>query len=430
MTRFFSLAQRFSLAAIVFIAVIAAPRELLLEVTDQPNIPLDFRAIMISRPDYPLLFLLLITGLRLVFDSTYPARIGATARLIWIRYGGVFWLALSIWMGTSLLWAGQPIMTRYVALHALAALIMALILADLIRAEGDDWLLSALVISGVIQTVVAVAQSITGGPLGLAALGEAQRFTYDPENFYRATGLSQHANYLGGYLAIAIFACILLSYRIAQRQQRPILPVVAGIICGIGLTTTLSRSAILGLAVGCLPLIWLILRRASPALRRLMVVGGVAAVVGGIILVLIATRGDLATRFFSGREFFFEDSWAEISASPLIGTGAGNLMLNIGPKRGYEVPNLLPVHNVYLYVWAESGLVGLALFVAGCAAILARLRSVNRQALIWSCAFVAVCVIMLFDNYWWGVHPFQLLFLWVIGMWWGLATSPTSARTQ
>lgn len=430
MSRFFSLAQRFSLAALVFIAVIAAPRELLLEVSDQPNIPLDFRAIMISRPDYALLLLLLITGLRLVFDALYPARLAATARLIWIRYGGVFWLALAVWMGASLLWAGQPIMTRYVALHAFAALIMALILADLVRAEGDAWLLPALVISGVIQTAVAVAQSITGGPLGLAALGEVPRFTYDPVNFYRSTGLSQHANYLGGYLVIAIFACVLLGQRMMLRRQRPILPVIAGVICGIGLTTTLSRSAILGLAVGCIPLIWLILRRASPALRRLVLIGGVVAVLGGISLVFIATRGDLATRFFSGREFFFEDSWAEIIAHPIIGTGAGNLMLNIGPKRGYEIPNLLPVHNVYLYVWAESGLIGLALFLAGCALILVRLREANAQALIWGCAFIASCVIMLFDNYWWGVHPFQLLFFWMFGLWWGLASTPAPDSIQ
>jgi O-antigen ligase len=97
-------------------------------------------------------------------------------------------------------------------------------------------------------------------------------------------------------------------------------------------------------------------------------------------------------------------------------------MLEAGTLWGLDVVNLLPVHNVYLFIWAEQGLPGLALFVVGCGVILWRLRRTDQpEVLIWSACFLAICTVNLFDNYFWAVHPFRVVFFWVIGLWWAYA---------
>jgi O-antigen ligase len=177
--------------------------------------------------------------------------------------------------------------------------------------------------------------------------------------------------------------------------------------------------------VGTLPtLIWL-LRLAAPRTRRLIISGALAVSVIGAGLALVATRGDIVSRFFMGREFFFDWSWAEIQASPVIGAGAGNLMFAIS-ERGVNERDVLPVHNVYLYVWGETGLIGMVLFVLGCGSVLGVI-SQRPERLIWGGALLGVCVTMLFDNYWWAILPYRVLFFWVIGSWWGLLSAEPAA---
>lgn len=410
-----SLMQRGLLMLIVFIAVISSPRVMLLEVQPLANVPLEFRAVTVALPDFALILLLLATALRLVIESNYAERLLKTARrLLW--HGLFFWIALLVWMGISSAWSPAAIMTRFVTVHALGGLLMALVLADLMWHEGAHGLLWGVIISAAIQAVIGVAQSLNGDPLGLGALGELPRFSYDTDRFFRAAGLSQHPNYLGGYLMVSLFACLLITWQNWTRPRWRWLGMGLAAVCAVGLIATLSRSALIGTGAGLLPLV-IVLLRALGAKRRRLILGGLAVIaVIAVALVLIATRGDVVTRFFTAREFFFNDSWREIQRNPILGTGAGALMITID-AHGSDLIDVLPVHNVYLYVWAEAGIIGLALFVLACGSILWRIR--RNPALIWGCAFLAVCVTMLFDNYWWAIHPFQIVFFWVVGYWWG-----------
>jgi O-antigen ligase len=105
-------------------------------------------------------------------------------------------------------------------------------------------------------------------------------------------------------------------------------------------------------------------------------------------------------------------------------------MLEVGRIWGMDIEHLLPVHNVYLYIWAELGLPGLALFLLGCFSILKRLRSrLSANMLLWLCCFLAICGVMIFDNYWWAVHPFRVVFLCVVGLWWGYTSREAAPIT-
>jgi O-antigen ligase len=417
--------QIISLALIGFVSVISSPRQMLLEVLDQPNIPLDFRIVALSLPDFVVVVLLAVTVIRLLADSVYRERLLDTLGTVLLRLGGIFWALLAGWMALGMLWAGSAVMVRYSTLHLLCVLATALVLADLVRADeapGGRAILYGLLAGACVQSVLAVLQVINNGPLGLWALGEISRFWYAPTNFYRAPGLSMHPNYLGGYQMIGLFASILLGVQFRREGRSLALPALAGVASAIGLIATLSRSALVGTGVGLLPLVLGVFVRVRGRARIVFMLGGTAALILAGIWLLIALRSDIQTRIFAPREFFFDDSWAVIQGAPVLGVGAGNLMLEVGRMRADSSPNLLPVHNVYLYVWGEVGLPGVILFVAACGAILVRLRPrFGRDSRLWTLCLLAVCVVMLFDNYFWAVHPFRVLFFWVIGMGWGLA---------
>jgi O-antigen ligase len=267
-----------------------------------------------------------------------------------------------------------------------------------------------------------MAQAINGGPLGLWGLGEIDRFPYETTTFYRAPGLSMHPNYLGGYLMITLFACAVLAYRNIQNRKWLILLAFCAGFIGLGLVATLSRSAMLSTVVGFAPIIIVLVM--SIGRRARLIMGGVLVVVlaAAAIWGWLVLAGNVQARFLAGREFFFTYSFEVIKNSPVLGVGASNLMLEAGRIFGTTVEHLLPVHNVYLFIWAELGLPGLALFLIGCFSILRRLRTrYGMDAFIWTCCFLAICLVMVFDNYWWAVQPFRVLFLWVIGLGWAYA---------
>jgi O-antigen ligase len=411
------------LSIIIFTSVISSPRSMLLEISRQPNIPLEFRIVAISIPDYFVVLLFIATMVRLLFDSEYRGQIALTANSIVTGWGGFWWGGLALWMVIGTLWAGDSTMLRFTTLHFILLLIMAVILADAIRRRNERVLLLTLVGSAVIQSVIAIAQIIHSGPLGLWSLGEVDRFAYETTAFYRAPGLSMHPNYLGGYLMVALFAGAVLIRQNIQNKKSVVLPVLAGLIICIGIITTLSRSAMLATAVGFTPIIALIFW--STARRNRWLIGGalVMIIIVAAALIWIILNGNIQVRIFASREFFFIYSFEVIKNHPVLGVGAGNLMLEVGRIWGTDIEHLLPVHNVYLYIWAELGLPGLALFLLGCFSILRHLRQrSSSDSFIWLCGILAICAVMLFDNYWWAVHPFRVVFLWVMGLWWGYAS--------
>lgn len=423
--------QNWLLWIIAFSCVIASPRVELVNVLQQTNIPLDFRSVTLSIPDFVMVVLILISLFRLIAVTDYRKSFLATFDDVIGRRGGLAWVLLVLWMGAGLLWAVSPLMTRFDTLHAILCLLMALLMADLMRQQRSLFgVVPAVIVGATIQSVVAVLQVLNNGPLGLSVLGEIPRFFYDPTNFFRATGLSMHSNYLGGYLMIALFSCAFAAFINWRAGRSVIVLVIVGSLCGIGLIATLSRSAILGTVVGVLPIGIVLLKTSPLRLRKLLILAVVIILIVAALWGVLVLRGDVATRLLSPREFFFADSWAQIQTAPILGSGAGNLMINIGAQRSYAETNLLPVHNVYLFIWAELGLPGLALFTAGCVPLLFSLLhwKGNAPVLIWGSCFLGVCIIMLFDNYFWGVHPFRVLLFLVLGQWWGLTLQSEIAK--
>jgi len=430
--KWLGIAQLAMLFMIGFAGVISSPRQVLVLFSGRGDMPIEFQSLSISIPDFFLIAALLLTAVRLVIDSAFRAHLGETLRSLFIRYGGVFWVLLVIWMGVGLLWAKDPVFVRFATGQAIFALIGAFLVADFVRRGHDRELVFALLLSAVIEGVIAVGQFLHRGPLGLGFLGEVDRFWYDNAPFYRATGLSMHPNYLGGYMMLCLFAAILVARRRLEFNRPYILPVLVGGAAGVGLIATMSRSALLATVVGLIPALTVAIMSVHRKIARTTLYGligvGVALVIwGGVVLL---PNADI--RLFSPREFFFTDTFTVIQKSPVLGVGASNLMPEIAQLYPEESPTpRLPVHNVFMLIWAELGIPGLVLFSLGCLAIIVQMRPGNGiSAFTWAACFLAICVVNLFDNYFWAIMPMRVIFFWAIGLWWGFALRADEHRRQ
>lgn len=375
----------------------------------------EMRAIVLFLGDYVLLGLGAVTAVRLVVDALYRGLLLTYTQNL-IEGGGISWFALLLWTGLGVLWAHEPVLVRYGTLQLAAELLMGIILAGLVSRGWLQMPLWAMVAGATAQSLLALAQTLHQGPLGWPILYESPLRLF---SVYRPFGLTINPNNLAGYLVPGIFACLILLRQRQPRAARQRLLLACGLLISCGLLATQSRAALAGTGAG---LLWVALRLRLRLTRRAWLILIAGAVVlglwGGVLL-----AGNYRDRLdLTQREFLLADTWAVLRESPLFGVGIHNLVLAIAALHQGEpsLQLLLPAHNTYMVIWAELGLPGLLLFVAGGAVLIIRSR---RQAgvavvLLGGC-LLAFGVIMLFDFYFWDDHRSRTLLFWIIGLWWG-----------
>jgi O-antigen ligase len=387
------------------------------------------RGIVLKLPDYGLLLLSLVTVLRLIVAPAYGQALVHTAVCLFRARLILPWVALALWTTASLLWADEPVLTIYHAAHLALALLAALLVAENTHHPSDNGLLSSLmmgfVLGGAAQGLLACLQAINGGAVGLHWLGEL-RYQHP-----RAYGLTIHHNTLSSYLVIAWFMTILW-IRLDKRTGRwTILKWTALALIGLGLFAALSRMALLATALGTGGI--LLMQPQSRQFYCQRTVQRIGLAIGLILLVIFGD--DLLRRFPSLQELFQRLTFASggavrvIEDAPLIGVGAGNLMLHVdalvSDGQVFILDNatdgwLQPVHNTYLVVLAELGLPGLLLFALGFAMILLRLSPrFGEPTLIIGWGLVALCLVMVTEFHFWVAVNWRAGLLMMIGLWWG-----------
>jgi O-antigen ligase len=405
--------QLFLCAILAAVCAYSVPRLVLFEYGQAIFTPLDFRAITLSVPDFVMATLLMATFMRLLTSKPYRAQLNhAFEHLLGAGLLPFILLLIYAFVGVFL-WARDPLLARFDALHMASALAAALIMADLHRQGVARWLVMGLVVGASAQTMIALLQVLRQDAIGLAWLGELPKsaFAYDPYSFYRPPALTMHSNYFGGYVMVAFLVCAYTAFRTKGRYAY--LWWAIGALCGVGLLASLSRGAMLSAGFGLLPLAFLWAKQSGQMRRLLMISLALAISAGGALMVI--TRGDLLSRVFAPREFFFADSWQVTQTAPLTGVGAGNLgmaITSLYPPNSVPIMPYLPVHNVYFFILAELGLIGLALFSLS-------LMLMIRSAGVWFGLYLAIICLMLFDNYLWAVHPFRILLMLVFAFSWG-----------
>ena len=108
-------------------------------------------------------------------------------------------------------------------------------------------------------------------------------------------------------------------------------------------------------------------------------------------------------------------AWQMFRQSPIFGIGLGSFLPRLPefllPRQFYF---LQPVHNIFLLILTETGVIVFGLTIFGLGLILKRLWKKRKHPL-----FLALLVIILtgfFDHYWLTLQQTQLLFALILGL--------------
>lgn len=411
------------ISALVLVVTPLVHRKIIWRAAPDALIHIEYQSIAIYLMDRVLLAGLALWLLRLLVSAPIRADFQHTLEAVFSHGGGRNWLLLIGWMALSTRWADEPHLARYRTLQIGVCLIWAIMVAQQTYRGRATLMLAALSLAAAGHSVLAIAQLLHSGPLGLYALGE-HRWEI-PWGVYRGNGLTNHPNNLGGYLMVALFACALWGWQRHQRTQSIRWPVGLGAIMLIGLAATMSRSALLALTITGSSVIFAAL---SPRLgrrrtARWLATGLIIAAVVGLMFIWVTGA---QFRLSLHRNFHAENTWTIFQDQPLLGAGAGNLMTTINSNITDDY--VLPAHSVPLIMLAELGVPGLLLLLIACLTALRGPRSLELT--LWRGCLLAILIVMAFDFYWWLDHRAQMLFFWALGVGWGLAAAERASPSM
>ncbi len=240
--------------------------------------------------------------------------------------------------------------------------------------------------------------------------------------FLRAYGTFPHPNILAGFSLVSLLGPTHILLTNKKLNHSALVLFVFGIILTV---LTFSRSGWLGYIVY---MVILILKSKYLDQKRLWLM--VAASVLTIVLALYPLRALVFTRISNapvqteqlstfGRSWLTAQAVEMIRENPLGGVGAGSFVLRLAD---YAVEGALiePVHNLFLLVGAELGIVGFILLASLYASTgLTIIRVQTPNAILASGTIAGLGVISLFDHYLWTVAPGRLLLGLAFGLWVG-----------
>lgn len=251
------------------------------------------------------------------------------------------------------------------------------------------------------QCALSIYQYFAQDALGLSLFGEKSPKTfayYNPGNhtwilkelfglkldlnyLFRVSGTFLHPNILGGFLFFAIMASYYLYRDVSGKLKRFSLQVMI-LLQFFTLYLSFSRSAVLALVVATFLWCFLQLKHLrknsgirSPAFKRLALLGGTVfcSVVVGIVLLYPQIKGrggilnynSVSKNADSERVIYMKVAGNMIKERPLLGVGYNNFQLHSYMAKSKFPENHLfaKVHNIYLLIAAESGLIGGGLFL-------------------------------------------------------------------
>ena len=341
-----------------------------------------------------------------------------------------------VWAFLSILWSFYKPIAIYRSLTLLEIILFAIILYKLINTR--KWLKIAffsLILSGIFQSVLGIAQFIHNGSLGLSMLGESQispqidgvaKIIINSEKHIRAYGTFPHPNVLAGFLVMPLFTVILETverYRIRLNPQNlfasheTLLDKVVSnkilffslVIISIGLILTFSRSTFLGIFIATL---FFIIKAIKDRKVKMPVKTVFLAItmIGITLCFLTFSTSFLSNQSIQERISQLNVSRETILKNPIKGVGIGQFIFDVYQNhKNLEGWQYQPAHNAYLLVFSELGVVGLTLFIIY---VLMKLVGALKQATgmpkfgLYKPFFyilIAYLVIMLFDHYFWDI---------------------------
>src|SRR5258706_6418790 len=238
----------------------------------------------------------------------------------------------------------------------------------------------------------------------------------------RAYGTLPHPNILGGFAFLTLLGPVSLFLANKKPNYPAVILLCLGIIL-IGLT--FSRSAWLALvAFMCI----LVLKSKYFERKKLFLLTSAVALTSILTLYplkdLVFTRVSnsiIATEQNSilGRVWYTQQAIEMIRKHPITGVGIGSFVIELS-KTAIAEAQIEPVHNIFLLVTTELGIIGLLLMIGLFVSIaLSIYRSESPRAILASATLTGFGIISLFDHYLWTLAPGRMLLGLALGLWAG-----------
>lgn len=346
--------------------------------------------------------------------------------------------------------AGLPALSFYtwarLALAALAALALAVCIREGVLPFRRAF--AALAAAGVLQALLGIYQTTTNGDFGLRLFGEpvigpltsnVGHVWIENGEVLRAIGTFPHANIFAGFLIVGLGALyyLFLSRKDSRWPYGWLFSAASIPVVLVGLVVSFSRSGwITALALTLGVLIFGLVRK---DLRHRAAELLVVLILVSLFLFLFLGWAIAPRAGFAPGEGSVTDRYAydvigiEMLGAHPLGVGPGN-QLTTGVSEGrYAARNLSawwlrqPIHNLYLMVGTETGIVGLALFFLFLGTLFMRAirqgklspsgRSpAGREIGISAILLLALLLFGLFDHFLWDLQSGRLMLWMVIGL--------------
>jgi O-antigen ligase len=323
------------------------------------------------------------------------------------------------WAAMSAVWAEDPgaaieATTRYLP----NGMLFLIVFAGVRTREELLWVVGSLVVGAALAALYGM---VVGAPTDELAAGAV---TDEPERV--AIGNANEtaaALVVGGTLATALAVAL---------RGKPVLRLATTIavpLCLFAVFLTLSRGGLMALAAALIAAIVMAGRRRRGAALVVAACAVLATVIYfGAFASVEARDRVLEVEGGSGRTDIWTVGWRMVEDNPLRGVGAGNFsissihyLLEPGalPRDDLIVDEAKVVHNTYLHVLSELGLVGLTLFLGviafslWCAsrAVACASRAGDRQLEVLARALVVALVGLLVADFFGSRQYSKLLWL-------------------
>lgn len=245
----------------------------------------------------------------------------------------------------------------------------------------------------------------------------------------RAYGSFTHPNIFGGYLAISLLYIIYFSIKKKIYNYKSLLIdsllLITITLIFAGLIVSFSRSSWLAFIVGLIIIVLTtIIKKQKNRTLNLAKIIFILIIIALLFYTLVPeifqTRLDsekrLESKSITERMEYGKEAQYLIKNNFITGVGLGNYTLANYQKINKNLPawNFQPVHNIFLLIFSELGIIGFVLFIyflfsIGYKNLIAIKKSTLLDATLFA-TFIALLILMLFDHYLWTSH-FGLLFL-------------------
>jgi hypothetical protein len=379
--------------------------------------------------------------------------------------------ALIIWAAFSLFYAIEPSIGAVFVLKMVELYgVYLLVIFCNVPCETNDTkrlscnfkgMLGGIIFMGVLEAVLGIVQFFKQHSLGLTFIKESvispvlpgvAKVIINNTHYIRAYGTFPHPNILGGFLFVSIILSHLY-FRLFYVEQAYANVRKLGVLLlqYTAIIVTFSKSAILGLIIALLYISIVshgtirgtqIIRRGKIFLKEKVISAkqksflGSLLVIGMVSLMMIFSRINMDTLFFQSlreRALYQSVVVAIIYKHPILGISCGQLVIFMAQQSIYPLFDwqLQPVHNIFLLIWAELGVVGFFIFTLWYVllAIVVPVKKISFSRNGFSkekhrtfkelygtyihALVIGFIPILLFDHYLWDIQQGQIIF-WVV----------------